>query len=73
MNKQKVEISIQIICKELAKARVRCKWTQKQIAEKIGCRQQTISKFENGELNNLYIAFFYTVYFDATILNGKRV
>ena len=72
MNKVNVNRSIKIIARFLKTAREQSKWTQKQLAEKVGCTQQTISRFENGELNNLYIAFFYTVYFDTTILNGTN-
>ena len=72
MDRDKVENSLQIICNDLAKARIRCKWSQKQIAEKVGCTQQEISLFEKGRINNLYIAFFYTLYFDTSMLNGTK-
>lgn len=70
MTKSNIDRSLEIICRDLRKAREKCKWTQKQIAEKVGCSQQAICKFEKGKLNNLYIAFFYTLYFEPTILDG---
>ena len=72
MNGNKVKNSLKIICEDLRRARIRAGWTQQKLSKKIGCAQQTISSFEKGELNNLYIAFFYTAYFDTKMLNGSR-
>lgn len=63
MNRKVVENELKTLgfmCKNL---REKKKWSQKQLAAVIECKQQTISKFEKGMLNNLYLYSAYQFFF----------
>lgn len=63
MNKNLIKIELKSLGLKCKNMRVKKGWSQRQLAKVIGCVQQTICKFEKGELNNLYLYASYEFFF----------
>jgi len=52
-------IDFMAVCRACKRVRREKHLTQKQVAEKIGYGEKTISAFENGKVNNAYVLLWY--------------